>query len=509
MSSAVTSSPKYKKYKRNTGAARRRFRLTAMPSSLATETETGRAPRVHITTLGCPKNQVDTDKVTAMLAGSGYRTGADLETADVVMINTCAFIEAARQESVETILDAHAGKADSARLVVMGCMAQRYGAELEEALAGEADAVVGLDRYGEMVGLLDEMTDWTPVRLGPRRPKMDILEMTNRPAPALPYAYVKIAEGCDKTCAFCAIPLIRGPQRSRRPIDIRNEIAALGEGGASEIVLVAQDLAAYGRDVTAPSRTGDNIVDLLRFISDAEGLRRLRLLYLYPTEIRPALIEEMAANPVIAPYFDLSLQHASRRLLRAMRRPGSFDSHLKLIGRIREAAPDAALRSSFIVGYPGETGADVDELADFLTEARLDWAGFFPYSPESGTDAVAMEDKADSRETAARIRELSAVQDRITAERNAAEVGRIREVLVDQVEDGTPVGRSHRQAPDIDGLICLDRGRPGEWVRAEITGSYETDQAARALSVIRPAAGRAPRLRDAVAAGRQAREVAG
>lgn len=455
-----------------------------MPFPVPTAVESDRAPRVHITTLGCPKNQVDSDKVVAMLAQAGYRAGADLETADVVMINTCAFIEDARRESVETILDAAAAKTDSARLVVMGCMAQRFGAELEDALREEADAVVGLDRYGELVGLLDGLTGWEPVRLGPRPSQMDILEMTNRPAPSLPYAYVKIAEGCDKTCAFCAIPLIRGPQRSRRPMDIRREIAALGEGGASEIVLVAQDLAAYGRDLTATSRPGHTIVDLLRFISDADGLRRLRLLYLYPTEIRPALIEEMAANPVIAPYFDLSLQHASRRLLRTMRRPGSVESHLKLIGRIREAAPAAALRSSFIVGYPGETAADVDQLAGFLAEARLDWAGFFPYSPEPGTDAVDLDGRAEPEETAARIRELSAVQDRITAERNAAAVGEIHEVLVDQVEDGVPVGRSHRQAPDIDGLICLDAGRPGEWVRAEITGSYETDQAARTLSVI-------------------------
>lgn len=459
-----------------------------MPFPVPAAAESDLAPRVHITTLGCPKNQVDSDKVAAALAQAGYRAGADLETADVVMINTCAFIEDARRESVETILDAHAAKTDSARLVVMGCMAQRFGAELTEALREEADAVVGLDRYGELVGLLDGLTGWEPVRLGPRRPQMDILEMTNRPAPSLPYAYVKIAEGCDKTCAFCAIPLIRGPQRSRRPIDIRREIVALGEGGASEIVLVAQDLAAYGRDLTAASRPGHTIVDLLRFISDVDGLRRLRLLYLYPTEIRPALIEEMAANPVIAPYFDLSLQHASRRLLRTMRRPGSPDSHLKLIGRIREAAPAAALRSSFIVGYPGETAAEVDELAGFLAEARLDWAGFFPYSPEPGTDAVEMEGRAEPEETAARIRELSAVQDRITADRNAAAVGEIHEVLVDQVEDGVPVGRSHRQAPDIDGLICLDEGRPGEWVRAEITGSYETDQAARTLSVIQAAA---------------------
>ncbi len=429
------------------------------------------APTVHITTLGCSKNQVDSEKVEAMLYEAGYRRAGSAEGADVVMVNTCAFIEAARRESVETILDVEHAKADDARLVVMGCMAQRFGAELEEAL-DDVDAVVGLDRYGELVGILDSMTPWTPVRLG-RPPSMDILHLVDRPAPTLPYAYVKVAEGCDKTCAFCAIPLIRGPQRSRRPTEIRDEIAGLCEAGVSEIVLVAQDLAAYGRDIGV--RSGDTIVDLLRFVSDVEGLARLRLLYLYPTEIRPALIEEMVSNPKLAPYFDLSLQHASRRLLRSMRRPGSTTSHLRRIERIRSAEQEAALRSSFIVGYPGETEDDVDELVEFLIHADLDWAGFFPYSPEVGTGAVDLPGRIDPAEVAVRVRELTRVQDAITSRRNAEQVGRMHAVLVDQVEDGVPVGRSYREAPDIDGLICLDSGSPGEWVDAEITGSYETD----------------------------------
>jgi len=439
------------------------------------------APSIHITTLGCSKNQVDSDKVSALLDGAGYRSAEHAEEADVVMVNTCAFIEAARAESVETILEIESVKADDARLVVMGCMAQRYGTELEEALEG-VDAVVGLDRYGELVGVLDSITGWSPIRLGPRRSPMDILDLSQRPTPAFPYAYVKVAEGCDKTCAFCAIPLIRGAQRSRRPLSIRQEIDHLVRAGVSEVVLVAQDLAAYGRDIGVETR--ETIVDLLRFVSDVEGLRRIRLLYLYPTEIRPALIAEMAENPILAPYFDLSLQHAARGLLRSMRRPGSTPSHLSLIGRIRDSAPEAALRSSFIVGYPGETDEDVDELSDFLQAADLDWAGFFPYSPESGTRAVDLPGRVPSDEVADRVRELTRVQDPITARRNAEQVGKRHMVLVDQVEDGVPVGRSYREAPDIDGMICLDEGIPGQWLEVEITGSYETDLTAR---VCRPA----------------------
>lgn len=431
------------------------------------------APTVWLTTLGCAKNQVDSDKVEAMLAGAGYARAADPESADVVMVNTCAFIEDARRESVETILEAQETKRPDARTVVIGCMAQRFGVEVEEALP-EVDAVLGLDRYGELVPTLDRLTGWRPVEVR-RRPVMDILHAVDRPVSGLPYAYVKVAEGCDKPCTFCAIPLIRGAQRSRSPVNVRDEIVALAGGGVSEIVLVAQDLAAYGRDLGAPAGPGGPIVDLLRFVSDVEGVERLRLLYLYPREIRPALVEEMAGNPLVASYFDLSLQHASGPLLRAMKRPGDGGRHLALIDRIRDAAPDAALRSSFIVGFPGETDDDVEELADFLREARLDWAGFFPYSAEAGTPAAALGGRIDREEVGDRLRHLQAIQEEITAEANAAAVGRTLRMLVDQVEDGVPVARSYREAPEIDGLVTIDRGEPGTWVDVELTAAFGAD----------------------------------
>jgi ribosomal protein S12 methylthiotransferase len=426
---------------------------------------------VWLTTLGCSKNQVDSDKVTAMLGDAGYVDAASAEDADVVMVNTCAFIEAARQESIDTILEIASAKRDDARLVVIGCMAQRYETELRDALP-EADTVIGIDRYGELVPALDGLTGWQPITIrSVAASKMDILYQIKRPTPSTPYAYVKVAEGCDKPCTFCAIPLFRGRQRSRPPVNIREEIAELTAVGVGEIVLVAQDLAAYGRDIDAPG----GIVDLVRFVSDVEGLRRLRLYYLYPREIRGPLIEEMAGNPVVADYFDLSLQHASERLLRGMKRPGSGDRHLRLIEDIRTAAPDAAMRSSFIVGFPGETDEDVEVLADFLETAQLDWAGFFPYSPEEGTPAAAYADQVPEEAKGERLRHLQALQEDLTAVRNASQVGRNLDVLVDQVEDGVPVGRSYREAPEIDGVVVLDRGSPGEWVVARITGGYGTD----------------------------------
>ncbi|MDH3425852.1 MAG: 30S ribosomal protein S12 methylthiotransferase RimO [Acidimicrobiia bacterium] len=426
------------------------------------------SPSVWLTTLGCAKNEVDSDKLTSVLDEAGYRRADSPESADVVMVNTCAFIEAARQESVETILSLGEAKATDAKLVVLGCMAQRYETELVEALP-EADAVIGLDRYGELVERLDSMTNWAPVRM--RTSKMDILYEVRRPTPTTPYAYVKVAEGCDKPCTFCAIPLFRGKQRSRPPVNIYEEVSQLGADGIGEVVLVAQDLAAYGRDIDAPG----GIVDLLRFLSDVDGLRTMRLLYLYPKEIRPQLIEEMTSNPKIAPYFDLSLQHAAGALLRAMKRSGDGVRHLDLIDQIRLADADAALRSSFIVGFPGETEENVETLADFLTAAQLDWAGFFPFSPEEGTPAADLDGRVDTTEVAERMRHLQSIQEDITTQLNAAQVGRKLEVLVDMVEDGTPVGRSYRQAPEIDGVILLDRGEPGDWVQAEVVAAYETD----------------------------------
>jgi MiaB/RimO family radical SAM methylthiotransferase len=299
---------------------------------------------------------------------------------------------------------------------------------------------------------------------------MDILYETRRPTPTTPYAYVKAAEGCDKVCTFCAIPQFRGRQRSRSAENIRGEIVELAAAGVAEIGLVAQDLAAYGRDISGP-----DIVDLVRGVTSIEGLRRLRLYYLYPREIRPKLITEMAENPVVADYFDLSLQHTSASLLRAMKRPGSGEQHADLIERIRAAAPDAALRSSFIVGFPGETEDDVDELADFLTATNLDWAGFFPYSPEEGTPAATMDAQLPEVEKQRRLRHLQAIQDEITTGRSIDQIGRTLTVVVDQVEDDRAVARSYREAPEIDGVILLDQGSPGEWVDVEVVGGYGTD----------------------------------
>jgi ribosomal protein S12 methylthiotransferase RimO len=433
-------------------------------------------PRVWITTLGCAKNQVDSEKVAARLEAAGYGAAADPSDADVVMVNTCAFIEAARRESVDAVLEAAEEKRRGARLVVMGCMAQRYQSELADALP-EADAVIGMERYGELVGDLDQMTGWEPLRATPPN-ALDILYEVRRPSPLTSYAYVKVAEGCDKACAFCAIPQFRGKQRSRSPVNIRQEIAALTADGVGEVVLVAQDLAAYGRDIEAPG----GIVDLLRFVSDAEGLRRLRLLYLYPREVTESLVEEVSRNPRIADYFDLSLQHSVPRLLRSMRRPGGGEEHLALIERIRLAAPGAALRSSFIVGFPGETEDDVDRLEEFLAEAQLDWAGFFPFSAEEGTAAADLPGRVPESVVGERLRRLQGHQEEITATRSGERVGSEVAVLVDQVEDGVPIGRSFREAPEIDGVILLDRGEPGEWLTARITGSYGSDTTAEVVA---------------------------
>jgi ribosomal protein S12 methylthiotransferase len=258
-------------------------------------------PSYWLTTLGCAKNQVDSEKVQAMLAEAGYVAADSPGDADVVMVNTCAFIEDARRESVETILGLQGAKRPDARTVVLGCMAQRFGVEVEQALP-EVDSVLGIDRYGELVPTLDRLIgpdltlgpgleNWRPVPL--RRPAMDILYAVNRPQPTLPYAYVKVAEGCDKPCTFCAIPLIRGKQRSRRPVNIAEEIAALVDAGVSEVVLVAQDLAAYGRDIEAPG----GLVELIQMLDGIGDLVRLRLLYLYPKEIKPELIDQIAHNP--------------------------------------------------------------------------------------------------------------------------------------------------------------------------------------------------------------------
>ncbi len=394
------------------------------------------AQRFYIETLGCPKNQVDSDKLIGTLVADGMVATDDPSTADLVVVNTCAFIDEARKESIDTILALDDQRREGARLVVTGCMAERYGAELAEALP-EVDQVAG---FGVSVNVpAASKRKLIPVGSAPV-PTLDLLNLP-RPKSTSPWAYVKIAEGCDRSCGFCAIPSFRGPQRSRDVSSILGEVESLE---AREIVLIAQDLASYGKD--RPDELGaGSIVPLVKAVAAATDW--VRLLYLYPSDLSDDLIDAICDTGV--PYFDLSLQHVSKPLLRRMRRWGDGDRFLKRINDIRDREPMAAFRSNFIVGYPGETEDDHDQLLDFVEQAQLDWCGFFAYSPEEGTYAMGLDGAVERSLMNERLAELREMQDAITAARRDALVGESLRVLVD--EPG--VARSHHEAPEIDGVI--------------------------------------------------------
>jgi len=402
--------------------------------------------RFYVETLGCPKNQVDSDKLVGTLLADGMTATDNAALADLVVVNTCAFIDEARKESIDTILALEDQRKDGARLVVTGCMAERYGDELAEALP-EVDRVAG---FGVSVNVLAAPADpATPAAAGGKRlipvstapiPSFDLLNLP-RPKSNSPWAYVKIAEGCDRSCGFCAIPSFRGPQRSR---DIDQILREVDELEAHEIVLVAQDLASYGKD--RPDELGaGSIVPLVRAVS--ARARWTRLLYLYPSDLTDDLIDAICDTGV--PYFDLSLQHVSKPLLRRMRRWGDGDRFLRRIADIRDREPAAAFRSNFIVGYPGETEEDHDQMLRFIEEAELDWCGFFAYSPEEGTHAYTLDGAVERGLMNDRLAELREMQDDITARRRDHLIGTTTTVLVD--EQGT--ARSHREAPEIDGII--------------------------------------------------------
>ncbi len=407
--------------------------------------------RFWVETLGCPKNQVDSDKLVGVLEADGYAPADDPSDADLVVVNTCAFVEEARQESIDAILAASDQRRPGAKLVVTGCMAERYRDELAEALP-EVDLVAP---FGVPVTIGRRPESDRPV------PSFDLLELPRPPATA-PWAYVKVAEGCDRACGFCAIPSFRGPQRSRTAESVLAEVDALG---AREIVLVAQDLARYGLD---QGQGGKRLVPLIAQV--AERVDRVRLLYLYPSDLDDALIDAVLATGV--PYFDLSLQHVSRPLLRRMRRWGDDERFRATIATIRDREPGATFRSNFIVGYPGETEEDHDRLLAFVEDVRLDWCGFFAFSEEEGTLAATQDGRVDPALVRERLRELGELRDRITAERRGDLVGERVEVLVD--EPG--VGRTYREAPEIDGVVLVaDDLEVGELVTVEISASLGPD----------------------------------
>ncbi len=414
-------------------------------------------------TLGCPKNQVDSDKLEGYLEAQGYGTAPDAASADLLVVNTCAFIEAARQESIDTILSLAERRRSGARLVVTGCMAERYGDELRDALP-EIDLVAG---FGH--DLVPAATSTSvPVSLGATRTAglatpgagFDLLELP-RPAAHAPWAYVKVAEGCDRICGFCAIPSFRGKQRSRPLDDVLAEVDQLLDAPTAgdapplrEVVLVAQDLASYGRDRSGPGRAARStagrpspIAALTRAVADR--VDRTRLLYLYPSGLTDELIGAVLDTGV--PYFDLSLQHVARPHLARMRRWGDGERFLRRIADIRAAERDATFRSSFILGYPGETEEDHDQLLEFLEAAQLDWAGFFTFSLEDGTYAADLPDQVPPELALERLRECAELQDAITAAGRDALVGQTRQVLV----DAPGRGRTVHEAPEIDGVVYV------------------------------------------------------
>ncbi len=466
--------------------------------------------RFHLTTLGCPKNQVDSDKLHGMLTSQGMTATDDVADADMVVVNTCAFVDEARQESIETIQALADTKTANAELVVTGCLAERYGSEVTQITELVDTSIAKVAGFGQQFAPVPVLLTDRPTNASNNDninddninndniPDFDLLNLP-RPSSPRPWAYVKIAEGCDRACGFCAIPSFRGPQRSRSLESILDEVDALA---AKEIVLVAQDLASYGRDNRNPSQAPDPsttpdtspIVDLVKAVS--AKVPRTRLLYLYPSDLRDDLIDAICETGT--PYFDLSLQHVSAPLLRRMRRWGNGDRFLERINAIRAHEPSAAFRSNFIVGYPGETDHDHDQLLDFIDAAQLDWCGFFAYSQEAGTYSATLDHPVAASLMHERLNELTEKQDRITASKRDVLIGTVSEVLIDAVYEDihdnigdntddnaddnaghTVIGRSHREAPEIDGIIQINNDNnsftPGSFIDVVITESLGTD----------------------------------
>jgi len=491
-----------------------------VPSSNRSRPEPERT--VSLITLGCARNEVDSEELAARLEAAGW-TLADRDSASVVLVNTCGFIEAAKQESVSELLDAADG---GAKVVAAGCLAERYGdtlaAELPEA------QVLSFDDYGDIGARLDA------VLAGERRPAHQprdrrrllpispasrptgaaarppghgdagpplagpgggILDLPPGTAPASgprtlrrrladgPVAPLKIASGCDRRCSFCAIPSFRGAFLSRPPEDLVAEAQWLAGQGVRELVLVSENSTSYGKDLGNPRL----LDELLPALAAVPGISRIRVSYLQPAEVRPGLVEVMTSTPGVAPYFDLSFQHASGRVLRAMRRFGDRERFGGLLAEVRRACPDAGVRSNFIVGFPGETEADVAELQRFLSEARLDAIGVFGYSDEDGTEAARLDGQLDPAEIARRVDDVAGLADEVMAQRAADRVGEIVEVLLEEdLGGGRFLGRAAHQAPEVDGTTTV-LGAPGaaigEIVPARVTEGDGVDLVADALAV--------------------------
>jgi ribosomal protein S12 methylthiotransferase RimO len=465
-------------------------------------------------TLGCARNEVDSEELAARLATGGWTLRGEDEEADVVLVNTCGFIAAAKQDSIDRLVEA-AGT--GAKVAAVGCLAERYGADLAQALE-EPDEdgdkldvqVLGFDDYADITTRLDDVlagrkrmphvardrrtllpvspADRQAARSATAVPGVDSVpdlpagvapasgpRVTRRLLAGGPSAPMKIASGCDRRCSFCAIPSFRGSFVSRRPPELLAEAEWLAAQGVRELVLVSENSTSYGKDLGSIRL----LEEVLPQLAATGGIDWVRVSYLQPAEVRPGLIDVMTSTPGVLPYFDLSFQHASGPVLRSMRRFGDRKRFLDLVERVRQAAPEAGIRSNFIVGFPGETTDDLRELELFLSEARLDAIGIFGYSDEDGTEAAGLPGKVDEDEVNRRVSEFGQLAEEVMAQRAADRVGQEIQVLVEEaLGDGEYEGRAAHQAPEVDGAVTLlaERElRPGEIMTARVTGSDGAD----------------------------------
>lgn len=435
-----------------------------------------------IITLGCFRNEVESDLLRGSLTSHGLEETGSLETADIVLVNTCGFISEACDEGIDTILQiadeiSHASRRPP--LLVVGCMAQRYGVDLMKEMP-EIDGILGTDWEQGLEGALAELFERGQFDETPSEPRMPSLRRTVDSSENASL-FVRVADGCDRGCRFCSIPGIRGPLSSRPVEDIRDEVGRLASGRDREIVLLAQDLSSYGRDL-------EKQTDLLKLLSGLVTIseaRWIRLLYLQPEGVTPELIDRVASEDAICDYYDIPFQHVSSTVLGRMGRSGGIDTYLDLVDRIRDRSPEAAIRSTVMVGYPGETEAEFEELERFIEQARFDWLGAFVFSAEEGTAAAALAGQVPSEVALSRYNRVLEIQDRVEESALARFTGRRLEVVVDGISEIEPyglVGRSYREAPVVDGVIYLKlaegavgRPAPGDFTEALITGREGLD----------------------------------
>lgn len=420
--------------------------------------------------LGCDKNRVDTETMLGLLVQAGFQITGDEREADVILVNTCGFIDAAKEESINTILELARWKDEGRcrRLIVSGCLAQRYPRELSAEIP-EIDAIIGTGKVGDIVGVVRDSLAGKAV-LDTEEPGF----ICHTPLPRVRTtpvhtAYLKIAEGCDNRCGYCVIPSLRGPYRSRTPDSITTEAEQLADSGVRELILVAQDTTRYGRDLGP----GVTLAGLLNRLASIKELSWIRVLYCYPTGITDELIETIAAHRSICRYLDIPMQHASDRVLKRMGRPSRKKDLLHLINRLRAKIDGLALRSTFMLGFPGETEDDVNQLADFLQEVRLERAGFFAFSPQEETRAALLKGQIAEHVKRRRLNRVAAVQQEVSMARNQSLIGKRLTVMVDGERRDEYVGRTEADAPEIDGRVFFRSRRvlvSGELVQVLVTG---------------------------------------